>query len=251
MHDKTREIVNYCNERLHVHEINDYPDAYNGLQFENQGTIHKIAAAVDASIESIQNAITANANMLFVHHGLFWGNPYPITDNVYQRYQLLITNDIAVYSCHLPLDAHQEIGNNAVIAKLLHLQNYYSEFELHGIKIGCIGEKHVSREQLKQEIFALFPNTVAMEYGPTEITTVGISSGGSGSIIPTLKSLNIDTIIIGEGQQYLYNIIRENNINAYFCGHYATEVFGIDALAKEVANKFNLPYEFLPSECKL
>ena len=251
MHILSEEIVNYCNTRLKISEIEDYSDAYNGLQVENRGEIKKIAAAVDASIESIQKAIDANANMLFVHHGLFWGNPYPITDRIYRRYKLLLDHDIAVYSCHLPLDAHPEIGNNAVIAKLLNLKNCYSEFELHGIKIGCVGEKNSSREELKREIFTLFPDTIAMEYGPNEIKKVGISSGGSGSIIPSLKNLGINTIIIGEGQQYLYNIIRENEINAYFCGHYATEVFGIDTLAKEVANKFNLEYEFLPSECTL
>lgn len=245
------QIVRYCDERLRVAEIEDYPEAYNGLQFQNSGKITKIAAAVDASLESIQNAVAMGANLLIAHHGLFWGKPMPIVNNIYEKYKLLVQHDIAVYACHLPLDAHSEIGNNASLAKLLKLSDLESAFEFHGNKVGFIGTRNIQRDLFKQELESHFSHMIAMEFGSKGIQKIGVCSGGSGGIIAMADKLGIDTVIVGECNQYLYNVAREHGINAYLCGHYATETFGVNNLGQELSEHFQLPYIFLPSECPL
>ena len=251
MEQSLNDLVNYCNERLRVASIEDYEGAVNGLQFQNSGKVRCIASAVDGSLEVIQKAADLNVQLLIVHHGLFWGKHVPIIKNFYEKYKLLIQNDIAVYSCHLPLDGHPEIGNNAQIAKLLGLKNTYPEFEFHNEKVGVAGELTIQRPNLKAELSKHFPKLTAMEFGPDEIHKIGICSGGSGVIISMADQLGINTVITGECSQYLYNIAREHHINAYICGHYATETFGVHALGQELSQKFDLPYQFIPTDCPL
>lgn len=248
---KTSDLVNYCNERLNVASMEDYDSAFNGLQVQNSGTIKRIAASVDASLETIQKAVELNVQLLIAHHGLFWGKPLPITKNNYEKYKLLIEHDIAVYACHLPLDAHPEIGNNAQIAKLLGLQNTRSEFEFHGNKIGIIGELTSDRIDFKTQLLEHFPKLIPLEYGPKTIQNIGICSGGSGGIISMADTVGVDTVIVGECSQHHYNVAREHHINVYICGHYATETFGINALGLELSEKFGLPYQFIATECPL
>jgi dinuclear metal center YbgI/SA1388 family protein len=245
------EIVAYCDERLNIHAITDVEGAHNGLQFQNSGKISKIAAAVDGSLETIEKAIAVGANLLIVHHGIFWGKTIPVTENVYKKYKWLIDHDMAIYSCHLPLDAHLEIGNNACIAKLLGLTNVAQAFEYHGTKIGVIGDKSIERSPFKMLLESTFPRIIAMEFGSEAIEKVGVVSGGSGMVIAQAKNLGINTVVIGECQQYHYNIARENGINTYICSHYATETFGVDALGREISQKFSLPFEFIPTACPL
>ncbi|MDR0418537.1 MAG: Nif3-like dinuclear metal center hexameric protein [Puniceicoccales bacterium] len=245
------DIVKYCDTRLDIGAIEDAEGACNGLQFQNSGKISKIAAAVDASLETIEKAIAIDANFLIVHHGLFWGKTIPITENTYKKYKLLMDYDIAVYSCHLPLDAHMDIGNNACMARLFGLTNVIQAFEYHGVKIGVMGDKLIQRSQLQTLLAATFPRVIAMEFGSENIEKIGIISGGSGSLIVQAKNYGVNAIIVGECQQYHYNIVRENNINTYICGHYATETFGVEALGKEVAQKFSLSFEFIDTECPL
>jgi dinuclear metal center YbgI/SA1388 family protein len=244
-------VVKYCDERLNIYAIEDAEGAHNGLQFQNSGKIEKIAMAVDASLETIEKAAGISANLLVVHHGLFWGKTAPVTENIYKKYKLLMDHDIAVYSCHLPLDAHIEIGNNACIAKLLDLVNLEQAFEHHGVKIGIIGDRLIERHRLKMLLEVIFPHVVAMEFGPKNITRIGIISGGSGSLILQAKNYGTDTLVIGECQQYHYNITQENDINVYVCGHYATEIFGVEALGKAIAQKFSIPFEFIHTNCPL
>ncbi|MDR1434799.1 MAG: Nif3-like dinuclear metal center hexameric protein [Puniceicoccales bacterium] len=245
------EIVAYCDGRLNIHAIGDAEGAQNGLQFQNSGKISKIVAAVDGSLEIVEKAIAVGADLLIVHHGIFWEKTVPVRDNIYKKYKLLIDHDMALYSCHLPLDAHLEIGNNACIGKILGLKNIIQEFEYHATKIGIVGDKSIGRSPLKTLLESLFPRVIAMEFGSENIEKIGVASGGSGMIIAQAKALEIDTVIVGECQQFHYNIARENNVNVYICGHYATETFGVEALGKEVSQKFSLPFEFIPSNCPL
>jgi dinuclear metal center YbgI/SA1388 family protein len=245
------DIVKYCNERLNINAIEDAEGAHNGLQFQNSGIISKIAMAVDASLEAIEKAVAIGANLLVVHHGLFWGKTVPVTENIYKKYKLLMDHDIGVYSCHLPLDAHLEIGNNACMAQLLGLTNVEQAFEYHGIKIGIMGNRSINRHRLKTLLESIFPRIITIEFGLENIEKIGIISGGSGSLIIQAKDYKVDAIIVGECQQYHYNITRENNINVYVCGHYATETFGVEALGREIAQKFSLPFEFIHSNCPL
>src|SRR6266568_1144198 len=129
-------IVKYCDATLRTRDIGDYDGAVNGLQMENSGTVTRIAATVDASLATVKLAIAAKADLLIVHHGLFWSPSHPWTGKRYELLQLLLEHNLAVYSSHLPLDAHPKLGNNAQLCAALGLQKLRPFFLTHG---QCIG----------------------------------------------------------------------------------------------------------------
>ena len=145
-------IVKHCDQILRTREIGDYDGAANGLQAENSGTVTKIAATVDASLATVKLAIAAKADLLIVHHGLFWTPSHPWTGKKYELLRLLIENNLAVYSSHLPLDAHPRLGNNAQLAAALGLKNLQPFFASHGQTIGCQSPTKISRAELTERL---------------------------------------------------------------------------------------------------
>src|SRR5206468_12426892 len=133
-------------------KVPDYEGAANGLQVENPGTVSRIAAAVDASFATVNLAIEAKADLLVVHHGLFWGPSQPWTGKRYELLRLLLENDLAVYSSHLPLDLHPRLGNNALLCGMLGLKRLRPFFVSHGQEIGFWGELRVRREDLASRL---------------------------------------------------------------------------------------------------
>lgn len=242
-----KEITTYADKILNIRCTVDYPNALNGLQCKNSGKVSKIACAVDAGLFEIKQAVKMKADLLFVHHGLFWDKKTPFTNLNYEIVKTLIDGNLAVYSCHLPLDANAEFGNNASIAKLLGLQVKQACFECMGIEIGYLcgcGKK--SRAQLASSLKKIFPNTLkAFEFGSKNPKSVAICSGGAGDFIGDLKALNCDTFITGELKEHHYIYARDNKINLYSCGHYCSEVFGVQNLAKICAEKFGLEHKFI------
>jgi dinuclear metal center YbgI/SA1388 family protein len=245
------EITAFLDELTASPTLPDFPNAYNGLQITTEKPIQGIAAAVDASFESIQKAIALNANYLVVHHGLFWNKPYPLTGAIFKKYQLLIENGCAIYSSHLPLDAHIEFGNNAAIAQQLKAPIIGRFGQYEGLDIGVQMTWQTSRESLKDALIVLFPKMTAIEFGPKSPKVIAIASGSGTSLIPELIHKKIDTLITGELKQHDFVIAQEHNLNLYCCGHYATEVFAVQKVAEKAATKFNLPYHFIPSSCPL
>lgn len=244
-------ITEYCDQRLNTGLIADFPGAYNGLQFANRGQITKIGAAVDAGLIPFQKAAQAGVNLLLVHHGLFWSESVPVTGNIHARYKTLIEHDIAVYGAHLPLDAHPELGNNAQLARLLQLPVVDWFLEYQGNPMAALCRHSGSRADLARALQEQFPHIFAIEFGSTHPKRVAILTGSGRSAIPHLKSVGADTLITGELRQENFNTAQELGLNLYACGHYATEVFGVKALAAELAEKFDLPWEFIPTECPL
>ena len=246
------DIVSFCDKRVRKTEIADFPGADNGLQVANNGTITKIGASVDAGLIPFQKAIAAKVDFLIVHHGLFWTSPIPITQINYQKIKTLIEGNLAVYSCHLPLDSHPEIGNNASIAKALNLKQLDWFLPYQGTNIGLITEAPESREALVLKLKTLFPKGfTSIEYGSTTPKKIAICSGSGNSAVGELLKAGVDTLITGELRQNHFNIAQEQRLNLYACGHYATEVFGAQALAEEISKQFNLPYEFIHTHCPL
>ena len=247
------EVVAYCDERTRLHAVKDFPGAHNGLQFENSGKVTKIAAAVDAGLVPFRMAAERGVDFLIVHHGMFWKEQAPVTGPVYDKVNTLVRNDIAVYSSHLPLDAHPEIGNNAVLARKLGLtvERWFLPHE--GVPIAALcdtGELH--RTELAARLRTFFPKTFkAVEFGKEKPRKVAILSGSGRSAIPHLKSVGCDTLITGELRQEHFNEAQEAGLNLYICGHYATEVFGVHTLAKELGKKFGVPVEFIATGCPL
>src|SRR3954471_3985323 len=141
-------VVSHCDGILRTKEVTDYDGAVNGLQVENRGTVTKIAATVDASLATIKLAIAAQADLLIVHHGLFWSPAHPWTGNRYEMIRLLVENNLAVYSSHLPLDLHPKLGNNAQLCAALGFKKLRPFFFSHGQHIGFQVRQKISRDDL-------------------------------------------------------------------------------------------------------
>jgi dinuclear metal center YbgI/SA1388 family protein len=246
-------LVQFCDERTRRLAVKDFPGAVNGLQFSKRGAVRKIAAAVDAGLEPFREAARRGADFLIVHHGLFWSPQQPVTGVLYEKYRLLFEHDIAVYSCHLPLDAHPEIGNNAVLAAKLGLtvESWFLEHE--GVPMSALCDtRGITRSELAARLRMLFPRTyTGIEFGSDTPPRVAILTGSGRSALGALAAAGCDTLVTGELREEHFNAAQENRWNLYPCGHYATEVFGVDALAREASARFGIPCEFIETGCPL
>lgn len=247
------DIVAFCDERIRRREIKDFEGAENGLQVENGGTVKKVGAAVDAGLATFDAAIREEVDFLICHHGLFWNAPIPLTGPSYTKVKLALENNLAVYGAHLPLDCHPEIGNNALLAEALGLSRIDTFLPYQGNDMATVAAgPEGGRAELANRLQALFPDTYqAIEYGSDQPGQVAILTGSGQSAVPHLRNQGIDTLITGELRQHHFNMAQEQALNLYPCGHYATEVFGVKALAAEVAARFNLDWVFLDQPCPL
>jgi len=239
-------IVKHCDRILRTKEIGDYDGAVNGLQVENSGTVSRIAAAVDASLATVRLAIAAKADLLIVHHGLFWGPSHPWTGKKYELLRLLMGNNLAVYSSHLPLDAHPRLGNNAQLCAALGLKNLRPFFATHGQFIGFQSRTKISRANLAAKLARATGAKPRIIPGGGEICRrIGVVTGGAGGDLKLAASEGVDTFITGEGPHWTYALAVELELNVFYGGHYATETFGVKALAAELSKKFGVSWDFL------
>jgi len=242
------QIVSYADEHLRVREIDDWANALNGLQVENSGAVTRIGAAVDASTRTIESAIEHKVNFLIVHHGLFWPGLQPIAGGRRRMLEQILHNDLALYSAHLPLDIHSVLGNNAQLANSLGLEETQPFFEAKGQRIGLRIDARISRDDLAQRLEKSLGGAVKMfASGPAETKSIGLITGGAGSEIYALAREGIDTFITGEAPHWAAVAAEELGINLLLGGHYATETFGVKALAAHLSERFNLPWEFIDS----
>lgn len=245
-------IVKYCDERLRIREIKDFPGSFNGLQIDKVGKVSKIGASVDAGLIPFEKATENNIDFLVVHHGIFWSPPTPLTGVNFDKVKHCMDHDLAVYSAHLPLDCHDELGNNAVIAKKLNLKPCGTFLNFEDQDIGLLTLSQFSREELKSRLQNEFSQGIqSIEFGSSNPKKIAILSGSGQSAVDQILNSGCDTLITGELKQQHFNYAQENRLNLYACGHYATETFGVQALAEEIAQKFDLPYEFIRTECLL
>ena len=239
-------IVKHCDRLLRTAEIGDYSGAVNGLQVENSGKVTRIAATVDASLATVKLAIKARADLLVVHHGLFWSPSHPWTGRKYELIRLLIQNDIAVYSSHLPLDAHPKLGNNAQLCAALGLKKLRPFFKSHGQTIGLKSNAPMLREELASRLArATGRRPLVIPGGPKACQRIGVVTGGAGGDLKAAADEGVDTFITGEGPHWTYAMAEELGINVLYGGHYATETFGVKALAAHLSKKFRVPWTFL------
>jgi dinuclear metal center YbgI/SA1388 family protein len=239
-------IVQHCDRRLRTHAVGDYDGAANGLQVENSGTVTRIAATVDASLATVKLAIAAKADLLIVHHGLFWSPSHPWTGKRRELLRLLIENNLAIYSSHLPLDAHPKLGNNAQLCAALGLKKLKPFFASHGQTLGFKTKTKISRADLAARLaWATGAKPKIIPGGRNICEEVGVVTGGAGAELKIAASEGVDTFITGEGPHWTYALAEELGLNVFYAGHYATETFGVKALAAELSKKFKLPWKFL------
>jgi dinuclear metal center YbgI/SA1388 family protein len=244
------DLVLYLDRYLGVAEVPDEPNAVNGLQVENGGTVGWIAAAVDASMATIDGVVRdrpPGGGLLLVHHGLFWDGNVPVTGRRYRRLGALLRADIALYSAHIPLDVHPDVGNNAVLARSLNLSELAPFDTYRGVPIGWQGTLGTGepRDQLVARIEALLNAKARLiPGGPPVAKRVGIITGAAGGRIAAAERAGLDTFITGEGAHHTYFDAMELGVNVVYAGHYATEQVGVKALAAHLSDHYGLPWQF-------
>jgi dinuclear metal center YbgI/SA1388 family protein len=241
-----RDLTVHLDAYLRVAEVADAGHALNGLQVQNAGTVSKVAVAVDACQATIDASAAHDADLLLVHHGLFWAGLEPLTGRHGRRVRSLIRRNIALYSAHLPLDLHPEVGNNAVLARLLGLDDPEPFGDYLGQQIGVKGTLSASRTALVdtlRDLLGVEPRVIPG--GSDDVRCIGIITGGGGSMIRNAVEAGVDTFITGEGAHHTYFDAEEAAINVIYAGHYATETVGVKALAQHIAHEFGLPWVFL------
>jgi dinuclear metal center YbgI/SA1388 family protein len=246
------DIAAHADRLLRIAEIPDYPNAINGVQFSHRGPVRAIASAVDASERSIRGAAAAGANLLLVHHGLFWGGVQPLVGFRHERVRLLMEHDIAVYSAHLPLDAHAILGNSRLLADLLGLPVAGGFAHFQGVACGVRGVADIDTRALAEQVaqFALDHGgrSIVTAHGDSRRTRHWAICSGAGAGTDTLaeaSSLEIDTLIVGEGPHWTAVDAPERGLVIMYAGHYATETLGVRALGDELASAFGLPHTFV------
>lgn len=239
-------IVTCCDRWLRPSAFGDWDGAVNGLQVENRGRVHRIAAAVDGRRATVEAAGAAGADLLVVHHGLFWGTTVPWTGTRYGLLRRLLELDLAVYSAHLPLDAHPRLGNNALLVKALGLSHPQPFFETRGQRIGCRVTARVARRELVRRLErATGFRALLIPGGPPVCRRIGVVTGAAGAELRQAAAEGVDTLVTGEGPHWTHALADELGVNVLYGGHYATETFGVKALAAALSRRFGVPWLFI------
>lgn len=240
------ELVNYLDRELRTALIPDYPGAWNGLQLANGGQIGRIVAAVDASLPVIKAAAQGGPGLLIVHHGMFWQGVQPVTGPFYQKLKIAMDAGLAIYSSHLPLDVHPQLGNNILLARAIGIQDPEPFLDHKGLLVGLRGSWNGWRNDLADALSIALEGPVHLCPGGSEIISkVGLVTGGAGSEVAKVAATGVDTFITGEGPHWSYPLAEELCLNLFYGGHYATETFGVKAITAAAAAQFMIPWEFL------
>jgi dinuclear metal center YbgI/SA1388 family protein len=241
-----QKLVAACNTTLRIGEVADWDNALNGLQIENSGEVTKIGAAVDASTRTLTLAAERGVDFVIVHHGLFWQGLQPVAGILHRQLRIAFEHDIALYSAHLPLDIHPTLGNNAQLAGAIGIESTSPFLEEKGEMVGVRAQTTRNRDDLLRQLCRSLGSDVrAFNFGPQQTRVIGIVTGAAGSEIYRVAGEGVDTFITGEAPHWAAVAAEELGLNLWLGGHYATETFGVKALAAHLSKKFKLPFEFI------
>jgi dinuclear metal center YbgI/SA1388 family protein len=243
---KTAELVSYLDGFLRTAEIADR--SRNGLQVQGRDEVHKVAFAVDISLDAARGAADAGADMLIVHHGLFWDEPLQIVGPHYERVKMLLDSGISLYVSHLPLDVHEEVGNNVEMARLLGLETTGPFGESDGFAFGKLArpKAQLTFEDLVQRFEDRVGEPVrVLPFGPAEVREVAVVTGSALWGVARAGQLGVTTYVTGEMAHHAYHDAKEYGVNVLFGGHYLTETVGLKALAQHLEDKFGLATTFV------
>jgi dinuclear metal center YbgI/SA1388 family protein len=239
------EVVRHLDTYLRAREIADDPRALNGLQVEGAGPVRRVLGAVDASLATIEAAVERHANLVIVHHGLFWGGQERLVGRLARKVRGLVLNGISLYAAHLPLDCHPEVGNNAVLARRLGITGTEPFGRHEGLEIGVVGTLETAVSHLADRLQAQLghaPRVIAK--GPSITRRVAVVTGAGAALVREAHERGIDTFVTGEGPHHSFFDAEEWGMNLVFAGHYATETVGVQALGAHLCDSFGLPFEF-------
>ena len=246
-------ITTFFDSLLNIHAL---PDAsLNGLQVEGAEEVTKVAFAVDASLETFQKTLDSGAQLLVVHHGLFWGDrQHPITALMKKRLQFLLTHDLSLYAVHHPLDQHMQYGNNANLFQWLGLKEPKPFGFNAGFAVGVMGnfEQPLSFSAFVELVSKKIAVPLqAWQFGKKEISSVAICSGSGGVFLDEAILRNVDVFLTGEVHHQHKVLAQEGNISVVAAGHYATEVGGVKSLQSLLEEKYKLSSIFIDAPTEL
>ena len=240
------DLVAFLDEHLAIATIPDYPGALNGLQLANEGKVGRIIAAVDASLGVVEAAAAGGQGLLLVHHGMFWQGAQPLRGAFYRKIKTAMDAGLAIYSAHLPLDVHPQWGNNHGLAQAIGMREVTPFLDWKGLAVGLRGAWDGTPDELAQRLMQAVRGPVHVcAGGPAKITSVGLVTGGAGSEVARVAAAGVDAFVTGEGPHWSFPLAEELGINLFLAGHYATETFGVKALAKALSQHFALPSSFI------
>ncbi len=234
---------------MRLEDVASIDPSLNGLQVSrHRSEVTRVAFAVDACMETFRRAAQQQADLLFVHHGIFWGRETRLTGAHYERIRFLIENDLALYAVHLPLDMHPEFGNNAGMAAALGLNEVRPFGTFKGQQVGCAGTLSEPRtiEQITQTLFGGTEQVLGLlPFGPRDVRTVGLVSGGAPHEVEEAIAERLDLYITGDAAHTVYHRALETGINVIFGGHYLTETWGVRLLAERLAAQTDVETLFI------
>jgi len=245
-----KQVTSYLDSLL---DHGAYQDrSLNGLQVEATTEVTKVAYAVDAGLSVMEKAIEEGADLLIVHHGIFWGEEQAVRGALAKKLSLLFAGKCSLYTSHIPLDAHPTLGNNVLLAQFLGAQDIEPFCRHRGALIGMKGRfpTAVTMESIEQKTQQLIGHThsLSLPFGNKEIHTVGVVTGSGSFAIQACLDAGLDLLVTGEPKQEAYHAAKEEELNVLFAGHYATETFGVKALAEVLASHFKLNTVFINEE---
>jgi dinuclear metal center YbgI/SA1388 family protein len=241
------ELIAFLDDLLESPGRPDYGP--NGLQVPGAEEVELVVTGVSAHRELFEQAAAAGAQLVLCHHGIFWGESAgPVTEQLKGRLKLLFDNDMSLAAYHLPLDAHPEVGNHALICGGLGLERGAPFGESRGAPVGWIGtaSEPLSIGELGERSATLFGSEpLVFDSGPAEIRRVGILSGGGSSALGEAISLGLDAFVTGEPTEHVMADAREGGIHFLAGGHYASETFGVRRLGELLADRFDVEHRFI------
>ena len=239
----------WARDRLEFNLIDGLDASMNGLQLgEPEDEFDKMAFAVDACMDSFQRAVDEGARALFVHHGLFWGPAMPLSGVMGRRIRFLMENRLSLYACHLPLDRHGELGNNARILRTVGIEEIKPFGNYKGKKIGYKGSLpgSITIESVVERLFGAWESCInVLRFGPSDISSIAVISGGGPREVSEAIDEGMDLYITGDSSHEIYHQCREAGINVLFAGHYLTETFGVKAVAEAAESELGVETVFL------
>lgn len=239
------EIAAFLDETLRTAEIPDDPNAVNGLQIAASRDVARVACAVDASEAALEESVQQGAQLLVVHHGLFWSGLKPLVGPIARKLQTCFTRGLSVYSAHLPLDLHPELGNNASLVRALGLEVERPFGRFQGVDVGFSARCNLALAELAQKIESALGPVRCFGRGPERIRRLGVVSGGAGNLAAAAAKAGLDALLTGEGAHYTALEAEERGIHLLLAGHYRTETLGVKALGALLERRFGTPWSFV------
>jgi dinuclear metal center YbgI/SA1388 family protein len=244
------EVTKFLDEVLNTPSFNDA--SCNGLQVDSgEQQIRTVAVAVDSGLSVINEAIKAKAELLIVHHGLYWSPGNHLASGLLgEKLRTLISGGCSLYASHLPLDGHITHGNAAQLAEHLGLASCSPFFHYHGSAIGVKAETDspITLSEIAHkaaDLAGVLTPPIALPFGKDVISSIGIVTGSGASAIETAKNAGLDLLISGEGKQEAYHTAKDLGMNVLFLGHYATETLGVRALGKLLESSYSMSSVFI------